>query len=266
MLRYPAVALFADRAEAVLPDFTVDDGNAAAVAELCRRLDGLPLAIELVAARVKLLPPNELLARLHGPWLLSTDGLRDVSARQKTLRGAIGWSYDLLSPAEQALLRYLSVFVGGFTLGAAELLCGDALSPALPLTFSPSQVLDGIASLLDKNLLRRETGLYGEVRYYLLETVREYALECLIRQGQDTTLRKRHAECIVHLVENAERANLDTKNVQRRRLIDKEIFNARAAFEWAKVNNIQAALLVVAPLLHWYGQRGTYCRRKAFDG
>ncbi len=129
MLRYPSVALFADRAEAVLPDFAVDDGNAAAVAELCRRLDGLPLAIELVAARVKLLPPNELLARLHGPWLLSTDGLRDVSARQKTLRGAIGWSYDLLSPVEQALFTYLSVFVGGFTLEAAELLCGETLSP-----------------------------------------------------------------------------------------------------------------------------------------
>ncbi len=99
-----------------------------------------------MAARVKLLPLAELLARLHGPWLLSADGLRDVSARQRTLRGAIGWSFDLLSPDEQALFTYLSIFVGGFTLEAAELLCGDILSPPLPLTFSPAQVLEPVTS------------------------------------------------------------------------------------------------------------------------
>ena len=127
------MALFAERAEAVQPDFAVDDGNAAAVAELCRRLDGLPLAIELVAARIKLLPPAELLARLHGPWLLSADGLRDASARQKTLRSAIGWSYDLLTPVEQTLFTRLAVFVGGCTLEAAEMLCEDvALARASP--------------------------------------------------------------------------------------------------------------------------------------
>ena len=125
VLRYSAVALFAERAEAVQPDFAITDGNAAAVAELCRRLDGLPLAIELVAARIKLLPPAELLARLRGPWLLSADGLRDVSARQKTLRGAIGWSYDLLTPAEQTLFMRLAVFVGGCTLEAAQAVCAD---------------------------------------------------------------------------------------------------------------------------------------------
>ena len=149
-----------------------------AVAELCRRLDGLPLAIELVAARVKLLPPAELLARLHGPWLLSTDGLRDVSARQKTLRGAIGWSYDLLTPVEQTLFTRLAVFVGGCTLEAAEMLCGETSSP-LPLALSPAQVFDGIGSLLDKSLLHRETGMYGDPRYVMLETVREYGLERL---------------------------------------------------------------------------------------
>ncbi len=120
VLRYPAVALFADRAQAVQPDFAVTDANAADIAEQCRRLDGLPLAIELVAARVKLLPPHELLAHLSGPWMLSVDGLRDVSARQKTLRGAIGWSYDLLTPAEQSLFTQLAVFVGGCTLAASR--------------------------------------------------------------------------------------------------------------------------------------------------
>ena len=130
VLRYPAVALFAERAEAVQHDFAITDANASAVAELCRRLDGLPLAIELVAARIKLLPPAELLARLRGPWMLSVDGLRDVSARQKTLRGAIGWSYDLLSPAEQTLFTRLAVFVGGCTLEAAHAVCTDEVTPS----------------------------------------------------------------------------------------------------------------------------------------
>ena len=128
VLRYSAVAMFAERAEAVQHDFAVTDANASAVAELCRRLDGLPLAIELIAARIKLLPPAELVARLRGPWLLSMDGLRDMSARQKTLRGAIGWSYDLLSPVEQTLFTRLAVFVGGCTLEAAEIVCEDSLS------------------------------------------------------------------------------------------------------------------------------------------
>jgi predicted ATPase len=167
VLQYSAVALFAERAQAVLSDFAVDDANAAAVSELCRRLDGLPLAIELVAARVKLLPPAGLLSRLQGPWLLSVDGIRDVSARHRSLRGAIGWSYDLLTPLEQTLFRSLSVCVGGFTLEAAELLCGDTLSPPFPLTLAPSQVLDGIASLLEKSLLVREMGPSERVRPFV---------------------------------------------------------------------------------------------------
>ena len=194
-LRYAAVALFAERAEAVQPDFAVDDDNAAAVAELCRRLDGLPLAIELVAARVKLLPPAELLARLHGPWLLSADGLRDVSARQRTLRGAIGWSYDLLTPVEQTLFTRLAVFVGGCTLEAAEMMCEDVLSPA--------QVLDGIASLLDKSLLNREAGLYDEPRYAMLETMREYGLERLAANRDETAMATRHAHCFIRLLERS---------------------------------------------------------------
>ncbi len=203
ILRYPAVALFAERAEAVQPDFIVDDSNATAVAELCRRLDGLPLAIELVAARVKLLPPAELLLRLHGPWLLSADGLRDVSARQKTLRGAIGWSYDLLTPVEQTLFTRLAVFVGGCTVEAVELLCGDALSPALPL--SPPQVLDGIASLLNKSLLRREAGLYGEPRYGMLETVREYGLERLAQRAGGAAPGTPALRGVLHAVSRAKR-------------------------------------------------------------
>ena len=262
MLRYPAVELFADRAEAVLPDLAVDDGNAAAVAELCRRLDGLPLAIELVAARVKLLPPNELLTRLHGPWLLSTDGLRDVSARQKTLRGAIGWSYDLLSPDEQMLFTYLSVCVGGFTLEAAELLCGDTLPPPLPLSFSPAQILDGIGSLLDKNLLYRETGIYGGIRYTMLETVREYGLERLTLDSQATMLREKHARCFLQIAESADQEEINPRKLQLNRFIDDEIHNLRAALDWFKEHDVQAALTLSAPMTFWLYMRGPLAEGK----
>ena len=261
-LRYPAVELFADRAEAVLPDFAVDDGNAAAVAELCRRLDGLPLAIELVAARVKLLPPAELLGRLHGPWLLSTDGLRDVSARQKTLRGAIGWSYDLLSPAEQTLFRYLSIFVGGFTLEAAELLCGDTISPPLPLNLSPAQVLDGIGSLLEKNLLHRETGMYGGLRYEMLETVREYGLEKLASSGEEQLLRRQHACCFLRIINNADKAEINPRKLQLNRLIDDEIHNLRATHIWFMEHDVQAALILTVFMLHWFYMRGPFAEGK----
>jgi predicted ATPase/DNA-binding XRE family transcriptional regulator len=253
-LRYAAVALFAERAEAVQPDFTVDDGNAAAVAEICRRLDGLPLAIELVAARVKLLPPAELLARLRGPWLLSTDGLRDVSERQRTLRGAIDWSYNLLTPLEQTLFTRLAVFVGGCTLEAAEMMCEDVLSPG--------QVLAGIASLLDKSLLHREVGVHGETRYIMLETVREYGLERAASSGKDAALRVRHLSCFLQLIERAEHSGPEIGFFQVRYLVDGEIHNVRAALAWAMENDVQAALVLAAVLLDWFGQRGPYAEGK----
>ncbi|MBK9232242.1 MAG: XRE family transcriptional regulator [Anaerolineae bacterium] len=260
VLRYSAVALFAERAGMVQPDFAVTDGNAAAVAELCRRLDGLPLAIELVAARVRLLSPAELLARLHGPWLLSMDGLRDVSPRQKTLRNAIGWSYGLLTPTEQTLFTRLAVFVGGCTLAAAELLCGaDAtLSPSLPFSLSPPQVLDGIASLLDKSLLHRQAGLHGEPRYIMLETVREFGLERVALSGQEAALRARHVSCLLRLIEHAEQAELNIFPVQLRRVIDDEIHNVRAALAWATEYNAQVALLLTAALVNWLCGRGPH--------
>ena len=200
MLRYSAVALFAERAEAVQPDFAVTDGNAAAVAELCRRLDGLPLAIELVAARIKLLPPAELLARLRGPWLLSTDGLRDVSARQKTLRGAIGWSYDLLTPVEQTLFTRLAVFVGGCTLEAAEMLCGSTLPPR-PLSRSGSRrhrLAAGQEPAAPRDRPARRA------RYAMLETVREYGLERLAQRTEEQRLiLQRHAAYFMQLAEQS---------------------------------------------------------------
>ncbi|MFZ1598717.1 MAG: hypothetical protein WAW26_22955, partial [Anaerolineae bacterium] len=260
VLRYSAVALFEERAGMVQPDFAVTDGNAAAVAELCRRLDGLPLAIELVAARVKLLPPAELLARLHGPWMLSMDGLRDVSPRQKTLRNAIGWSYGLLTSTEQTLFTRLAVFVGGCTLAAAELMCGDdtTLSPSLSFSLSPPQVLDGIASLLDKSLLHRETGRHGEPRYVMLETVREYGLERLAASGEEEAMRARHAGYFLQMLENANRMEVNPRRLQQNRLIDDEIHNLRTALAWAMELDVQAALLLTAYLVYWYYTRGPF--------
>jgi predicted ATPase/DNA-binding XRE family transcriptional regulator len=247
-LRYAAVTLFAERAEAVQSDFMVSDDNAFVVAEICRRLDGLPLAIELAAARVKLLPPDELLARLRGSWLLSTDGLRDVSERQRTLRGAIGWSYDLLTPLEQTLFTRLGVFVGGCTLEAAEMMCEDVLSPV--------QVLDGIASLLDKSLLHREAGLYGEPRFAMLETVSEYALERSALSGDDSALHTRHANCFLRIIENAEQADLDPSHARLLRRIDEDIANVRGALDWAMKHDAQAALRLTAVFLVWQHERG----------
>ncbi len=249
-LRYSAVALFAERAEAVQPDFVVSDGNAAAVAELCRRLDGLPLAIELVAARVKLLPPSELLQRLHGPWLLSTDGLRDVSERQRTLRGAIDWSYNLLTPVEQTLFTHLAVFMGGCTLEAAEMMCEDVLSPA--------QVLDGIASLVDKSLLHREAGMHGETRYVMLETVREFGIERLGVSGQYNQLRQRHVSSFLRIIKNAEHASIDPLKLRLLHRIDDDIHNVRAAIAWSSGHDVQAALHLSTAVLSWLRARGPY--------
>jgi tetratricopeptide (TPR) repeat protein len=196
-----------------------------------------------------------LLRRLHGPWLLSADGLRDVSERQRTLRGAIGWSYDLLSPVERTLFTRLAVFVGGCTLEAAEMMCEDVLSPA--------QVLDGIASLLDKSLLHREAGMYGETRYVMLETVREFGLERLAFNGEDESLRSQHASCFLSIVDAADKSEVNPRKPRLNRLIDNDIHNVRSALDWFKQHDSQAALLLITPLLRWYRQRGPYAEARS---
>src|SRR5205823_11981874 len=163
--QYEAVALFIARAQALQSDFQVSNANAPAVAEICARLDGLPLAIELAAARIKLLPPQALLARLGQRLAVLTSGARDVPVRQQTLRKTIEWSYHLLDAEEQRLFRRLSVFVGGCTFQAIEAVCAalDTQTPALP-------VLDGVASLIDKSLLRQTEQEAAEPRFEMLET------------------------------------------------------------------------------------------------
>jgi predicted ATPase len=231
LVRDEAVALFCERAQAVRPDVTATD----AVVQLCERLDGLPLALELAAARTKLLAPEALLDRL-ADRLDALKGTRDAEERHMTLRATIAWSYDLLDEDEQALFASLGVFRGGCTLETAEVVC--------------EADLDTLASLLDKSLLRRRTGRVGEERYWMLETIREFALERLRESGREDDLRRRHAERMLqiasaaNLSEDATRANLDAG------LAEREDF--RAALDWAQAHDPEFGLqLAVALQILW---------------
>jgi len=218
LTQYEAVRLFIERALAVKPDFAVTNDNAPAVAEICRRLDGLPLALELAAARIRLLPPQAMLARLERRLPLLTGGARDLPARQQTLRNAIAWGYDLLGPGEQTLFRRLAVFVGGCTLEAAEAVGGGAV-----------EVLDGIESLVGKSLLRQEEGVGGEPWFAMLETIREFALERLEESGEAEAIRRQHAAHYLELAEQAESALKGSQQMAWLEQLEREHDNLRAA-------------------------------------
>jgi predicted ATPase len=221
-----AVALFVQRAQAVKPDFALTPRMVPAVAEICRRLDGLPLAIELAAARVKLLPPPALLARLEQRLQVLTGGARDLPERQQTMRRTIAWSYDLLAPGEQALFRRLAVFAGGCTLEAAVALCTAAGDLELDL-------LDGVAALVDQSLLRVEEQGNDEPRLGMLETIREYGLERLEEGEEAEALRRAHAANYLALVEEAEPALKGPQQTQWLASLEKEHDNLRAALHWS---------------------------------
>ena len=195
--QYEAVALFIQRAQAVKPDFAVTNANAPAVAGICARLDGFPLAIELAAARVKFFAPQALLTRLEQGLAVLTGGARDLPARQQTLRGAIAWSYNLLSPEEQQLFRRLAVFVDGCMWEAAEVVCQAAGE-------LEADILESLLSLVDKSLLRQEESTEGEPRFWMLQTLREFGLEVLTLAGEIELTRQAHAECYLGMAEQAE--------------------------------------------------------------
>ena len=200
-----ATRLFAERAQAALPSFVVTPENAPAIAEICRRLDGLPLAIELAAARVKVLPPALMLARLDQRFPLLSGTRRDLPERQQTMRGAIAWSYDYLSPAEQALCQRLGVFVGGFTFAAAEAVAAVPGDVEIDL-------LRDLVSLVDKSLVRQEEAAGGEPRYQMLETIREFANEQLLAGEEATAICNAHASwCMRTAEERRFHADLWTK-------------------------------------------------------
>jgi len=193
--QYEAVRLFIARALAVRPDFRVTNGNAPAVAGIAARLHGMPLAIELAAARVKLLSPDAILERLEHQLGVLAAGSRDVPERQQTLRGAISWSHDLLTEGERRLLARLSVFVGGCELDSAEAVCGPAAE------LGGLEVLDGLMSLADQSLLRAEE-IDGETRFRMLDTIREFAAERLVESGEQPEIERRHTETFLALAES----------------------------------------------------------------
>jgi predicted ATPase/class 3 adenylate cyclase len=219
-----SVALFLQRVRSVRPAFDLTPGNAAAVAELCARLDGLPLALELAAARTRLFEPGELLARLDRSLSFLAGG-RDVDERQRTLRGAIDWSYELLSEPERVVFRRLSVFAGGCTLEAIEAVC-------LPdeLGLDPLEV---VFSLHDKSLLRRDEASDARLRVAMLETIRQYALERLEASGEAPDLRKRHAEFFLQVAERQVGSPSGHDRQQWFDTLDRDLDNFRAAIRWS---------------------------------
>jgi predicted ATPase len=222
LLQFPAVALFVQRAAAVKPDFKLTHENASAVATICAHLDGLPLAIELAAARVKLLSPSAMQNRLESRLQLLTGGARDLPARQQTLRGAIDWSFGLLSAPEQTLFRRLAVFEGGCTLDAIEAVCNTRQDLGV-------EVLDGMESIVDKSLMQQQEQAEGEPRFTMLETIREYALEQLAASGEHDKVRRAHAAYCVVL---AEEGNAESEGVDWLTRLEAEHDNFRAALGW----------------------------------
>jgi predicted ATPase/DNA-binding CsgD family transcriptional regulator len=225
LMEYAAVALFVQRAQALKPTFQLTAGNARALAEICLHLDGLPLAIELAAARIKLLSPQALLARLSHRLQVLTAGVQDAPVRQQTLRNTIAWSYDLLTAQEQRLFRRLSVFVGGCTLEAIEAVSAAVGDGAVP-------VLERVASLIDKSLLQQTAQEGEEPRLLMLETIREYGLEGLAMSGEQEATRREHAAYCLVLAEEAQPKLEGPQQAVWLERLEREHENLRAALQW----------------------------------
>ncbi|HEX8680787.1 MAG TPA: tetratricopeptide repeat protein [Ardenticatenaceae bacterium] len=258
LTQYGAVRLFIERAQAVKAGFQVTNDNAPAVAEICARLDGLPLAIELAAARIKLLPPQALLARLENRLNLLTGGARNLPARQQTLRAAIDWSYDLLDAGEKALFSRLAVFVGGRTLEAIEAVCdadGD-----LPL-----DTFDGVASLVDESLLVQEEGPQGEPRFVTLATIHEYAQEKLQASGEADALQQAHASYFLALAEAAEPHLIGAEQVAWLERLETEHDNLRASLRRTVASGeSEVALRIAGALWRFWLVRGHLSEGRAW--
>ncbi len=241
MTQYEAVALFITRAMAAKPDFAVTNENAPAVAAITARLDGLPLAIELAAARVKLLNPQAMLPRLESRLaLLGGGGSRDLPARQQTLRGAIDWSYGLLDEPGRCLFARASVFSGGFDLEAAEAICGPSTSGGASL-----DVLAGLSDLADQSLVR-QVEEHDQVRFRMLETIREFATERLVERGEADEIRRRHATWYTDLIERAAPHLTGQERADWLDLIEHDHDNLRAALAWSiELRDPSTALRIV---------------------
>jgi predicted ATPase/Tfp pilus assembly protein PilF len=262
LVQYPAIALFIERTRAVKPDFTLTEAQARAVAEICVRLDGLPLAIELAVARSKVLTPSALLARLTNRLDLLTGGSRDLATRQQTLRGTIAWSYDLLDANERILFARLGIFVGGASLTAAEAIVtgmqqramGAQVSSQPSLAVLELDLLNGLSSLIDKSLLRQFEAGDSEPRFSMLETIRDYATERLIEGDEYEPLRYAHAQYFLALAEQAEPELTGPQQADWLDRLEGEHDNLRAALAWAREQNAAEAALRMAGALwrFWY--------------
>ena len=247
---YEAVRLFIDRASLVAPHFMVDKDNAPFIAQICYRLDGIPLAIELAAARVKVLSVEQISMRLDDRFRLLTGGSRTALPRQQTLRALIDWSYDILTPNEKTLLRRLSVFASGWTLEAAEDVCsGDGLG-----TYD---VLDLLTQLVNKSLVVLiEHTQSGETRYRMLETIRQYAREKLLASGDSERIHDRHLAYFVKLSERAEDELYRTNQTFWFNKLDDEFDNLRMALEWALSTSARSGLQIIYRLRHFLEAHG----------
>jgi predicted ATPase/DNA-binding CsgD family transcriptional regulator/transcriptional regulator with XRE-family HTH domain len=253
---YEAVRLFVERARDIAPDFALTAENAGSVAAICARLDGLPLAIELAAARSRILPPAALLARLGNPLDLLTGGAPSLPSRQRTLRRAIEWSYGLLSADEQQLFAGLGVFQGGATLDAIAALYGTGPATA-------DRVLDGVQSLVSKSLLKQRAGQSGEPRFGMLETIQEFAREKLAASGEGAVVALRHAEYFMRLAEEGYTHRVDPQSEQWLRLLEEEHDNLRAglsrllaAIEAGQPELLETVLRLGAAACFLWGWRG----------
>jgi len=247
----PAVGLFVARAQAVKPDFELTEENADAVCAICTRLDGIPLAIELAAARVKLLPPQALLGRLERRLDLLVGGAADVPERQRTLRNAIDWSYDLLEPIEQQILARIGVFVGGCSLEGAEAVTGAVLG------LDVGRVFDALAQLVDKGLVRQTESADGEPRFSMLETIREYALDRLEERGEAEEVRKLHAERFLQLAESAEPELTGANQAAWLARLTEENGNIRSALDWSlAAGDVELGLRLAGALVRFWSTRG----------
>ncbi len=242
---YEAIRLFVDRARQRAPAFALKPDNSQEVAQICARLEGLPLAIELAAARIRMLPPQVLLDRLEDRLKLLTGGPRELSERQRTLRSTIEWSYELLEEDEKALFRRLSVFSGGATIEAIESVC-DALGD---LSVDP---FEGASSLLEKSLLGQEEGAEGEPRLVMLETIREYAREKLEESGGAEDTKRRHTEYMLALAEEGEPKLKGPNQLEWMERLEAEHDNLRAALSWAIGRRQADTALRLAGALWWF--------------
>jgi len=243
--QYAAVALFIQRARGVRAGFAVTDENASTIAEICHRLDGLPLAIELAAARLKMLSPETLLARLASRFEVLRGGTRDLPERHQTLRGAIDWSHDLLGDAERRMFRRYAAFAGGSTLEAAEAVCG--IEPDLALG-----ALDVIASLLDSSMLTTSGGDEGEVRIGMLDTIRAYAAERLLESGELDRIRRNHAQYYCALSEQAQEHLVGPDEPRWAGRLRAERDNLRLALEWSQEHDVELGLRLASSLFRFW--------------